>query len=353
MIDFTSLPVTENPNSGLGTVDFDHIVFGQNPTDHMLQAIYSNSEWTDAEIVPFSTISLSPLALCLHYGQTVFEGFKAYRQPDGGISVFRMDKHYQRINRSLSRMGMPELPEPLFMQGIRQLVDLEKDWIPSGNDTSLYIRPFVFASEPRLGVKGAKEYRFMVVCMPMGKYYEGNVSVKVETGFVRAVEGGTGDAKCGGNYAAAILPTQLANQQGYDQLIWTDGIHHEYMEESGTMNLMFVIDERLVTPPLSGSILEGITRDSILTIARDLGIPVEERKISYRELVAAFEEGKKIEAFGVGTAAVISPIERIGINGRDYFPSVQDNSLFITLKKQLQDIRTGLAPDRYGWNEII
>ncbi|MCE7055231.1 branched-chain amino acid aminotransferase [Algoriphagus sp. AGSA1] len=353
MIDFTSLPVTENPNSGLGAVDFDHIVFGQNPTDHMLQAIYGNSEWIHAEIVPFSMISLSPLALCLHYGQTVFEGFKAYRQPSGDISIFRMDKHYQRINRSLSRMGMPELPESLFMQGIRQLVDLERDWIPSAKDSSLYIRPFVFASEPRLGVKAAREYRFMVVCMPMGKYYEGNVSVKVETEFVRAVEGGTGDAKCGGNYAAAILPTQLAIQQGYDQLIWTDGIHHEYMEESGTMNLMFVIDRTLVTPPLTGSILEGITRDSILTIALDLGIPIEERKISYRELVAAFEEGKKIEAFGVGTAAVISPIERIGINGHDYFPSVQDSSLFITLKEQLQDIRAGLAPDRHGWNEII
>ncbi|WP_057936348.1 branched-chain amino acid aminotransferase [Algoriphagus resistens] len=353
MIESNFIPVTKAAVSALGPENHGPIVFGKNPTDHMLQAVFSDNSWNSAEIVPFGNLMLSPLSLCLHYGQTVFEGFKAYRQAAGGVSIFRMEKHFQRINRSLYRMGMPELPERLFMQGIRQLVELEKDWVPLDLDASLYIRPFVFASEPKLGVKGANEYRFMVVCMPMGKYYDQNVRVKIETGFVRAVEGGTGGAKCGGNYAAAILPTQLANREGYDQLIWTDAIHHEYMEESGTMNLMFVIDGKLITPSLSGSILDGVTRDSILTIARDLGVPVEERKISYRELISAFEEGKEIEAFGVGTAAVISPIEKIGVNGRDYFPSVQEGCLFLTLKKQLQDIRTGLAPDRYGWNEIM
>ena len=353
MIDLNPIPVTKTTVSALDQDNHEPIVFGKKPTDHMLQAVFSDGAWNSAEIVPFADIRLSPLALCLHYGQTVFEGFKAYRHPDGRISFFRIEKHFKRINQSLYRMGMPELSEELFMHGIRKLVELEKDWVPSHPDASLYIRPFVFASEPRLGVKGASEYRFMVVCMPMGKYYDQNVSVKVETGFVRAVEGGTGAAKCGGNYAAAILPTQLANKEGYDQLIWTDGVHHEYMEESGTMNLMFVIDGKLITPSLSGSILDGVTRDSILTLARDKGITVEERRISYKELIASFDKGISIEAFGVGTAAVISPIERIGINGQDYFPSVQDDCLFYTLKKQLQDIRTGLAPDRYGWNEII
>ena len=353
MIDLNPIPVTKTAASALQARNHEPIVFGKNATDYMLRAVFSDSSWNSASIVPFGDIVLSPLALCLHYGQTVFEGFKAYRHAGEGISIFRMEKHFQRINSSLYRMGMPELPEDLFMQGISQLIALEKDWVPDHPDASLYIRPFVFASEPRLGVKGACEYQFMAVCMPMGKYYDQNVSVKVETGFVRAVEGGTGAAKCGGNYAAAILPTQLANKDGYDQLIWTDGIYHEFMEESGTMNLMFVIDGKLITPALSGSILDGVTRDSILTIAKGQGIPVEERKISYRELIAAFEEGMNIEAFGVGTAAVISPIERIGINGRDYFPSVKADCLFNRLKKELTDIRTGLAPDTYCWNTLI
>ena len=353
MIDLNTIPVTKTVVSALKPGNHEPIVFGKNPTDHMLQAVFSDGTWNSAEIVPFTNISLSPLALCLHYGQTVFEGFKAYRHSSGNVSVFRIEKHYQRINQSLYRMGMPKLPEELFMNGVRQLVELETNWIPNDPDASLYIRPFVFASEPRLGVKGASEYRFMVVCMPMGKYYDQNVSVRVETGFVRAVEGGTGAAKCGGNYAAAILPTQLANKEGYDQLIWTDAIHHEYMEESGTMNLMFVIDGKLITPSLSGSILDGVTRDSILTIARDKGIVVEERRISYKELVDAFDKGSPIEAFGVGTAAVISPIERIGINGQDYSPSVQDDCLFYTLRNELQGIRTGRIPDSHGWNTVL
>lgn len=353
MINVSTIPVTKNHKSGLETFDPGHIVFGKNPTDYMLQAVYSDSAWHSEEIVPFADISLSPLALCLHYGQTVFEGFKAYRHSSGRISIFRLERHFQRINQSLNRMGMPALPEQLFIQGIKQLVRLEQGWVPEHLDASLYIRPFVFASEPRLGVKGAREYRFMVVCMPMGKYYDQNVSVKVETGFVRAVEGGTGAAKCGGNYAAAILPTQLANQEGYDQLIWTDAVHHEFMEESGTMNLMFVIDRKLITPSLSGSILDGVTRDSLLVLARDMGLMVEERKISYKELITSFDKACHIEAFGVGTAAVVSPIERIGINGQDYFPSVHSESLFYTLKRKLQDIRTGRILDKYGWNTLL
>jgi len=353
MINSTAVLVTRTSNSRLPEVDFEKIEFGQNPTDHMLQASYSTNQWSGAEIIPFGMLSISPLALCLHYGQTVFEGFKAYRQANGEISVFRMDMHYQRINRSLERMGMPTLPEEIFMDGIRQLIDLERNWIPDAKESSLYIRPFVFASESRLGVNAAKEYQFMVVCMPMAKYYAGNVKVKVETQFVRAVEGGTGTAKCGGNYAAAIYPTQLAKKEGYDQLIWTDAVHHEFMEESGTMNLMFSIDGTLVTPALSGSILDGVTRDSLLTIARDQGIPVEERKISYKELESAFRSNKKIEAFGVGTAAVISPIERIGINGVDYFPSIRSESIYNQLKEKLQKIRLGKVEDPYGWNFII
>jgi branched-chain amino acid aminotransferase len=225
--------------------------------------------------------------------------------------------------------------------------------VPDRPDASLYLRPFVIATEPRLGVKVSDEYTFGIVAMPMANYYDTNLKVKVETEFVRAVEGGTGAAKCGGNYGAAFYPTQKAKEQGFDQVLWTDGKHNEYIEESGTMNVVFIIDGALITPPLSGSILDGITRDSIITLAKDAGIKIEERKISYKELEAAFQSGKKIEAFGVGTAAVISPIEMIGINENKYYPDVSEHAILYRLKAQLQNIRKGVDKDKYSWNYII
>lgn len=349
----STIPITQTTNSQLNKFDPNNIVFGKNPTDHVFLTEYKNGTWNNPRIEPFQELTLSPLALCLHYGQTIFEGFKAYKLADGKVNIFRPKKHQQRMNKSLERMSMPTIPEALFMEAIHTLVDLERNWVPDSEGSSLYLRPFVIATEPRLGVKVSDEYLFMVVCMPMASYYSSNLKVKVETNFVRAAEGGTGFAKCGGNYGGAFYPTQKANEQGFDQVLWTDGKHHEFIEESGTMNVMFAINDTLITPPLSSSILDGVTRDSILTLAKDLGINVEERKISYKELEEAFKTGKNVEAFGVGTAAVISPIELIDINGEKYRPNVNENALLFKLKKQLQAVRKGLAEDKHSWNYIL
>lgn len=349
----TGIPVTRTLSSKVADYDFSNIVFGTNPTDHMFICEYRDGGWQNPRIEPFRDFSISPTALCLHYGQTVFEGLKAYRMADGRINIFRPEKHYARMSRSLDRMCMAPIPESLFMDAVTSIVQTEREWIPEGANDSLYLRPFVIATEPRLGVKVADEYIFSIVCMPMGSYYNGNVKVKVETAFVRAVEGGTGSAKCGGNYGAAFYPAQKAKEQGFDQVLWTDGKYNEFIEESGTMNIMFIIDGTLVTPPLSGSILDGVTRDSLLTLARSKGVPVEERKISYKELEEAFLLGKKLEAFGVGTAAVISPIELIDINGKSYHPDVSPTAVLHQLKKELQDVRRGLVSDVHHWNYVL
>lgn len=349
----TTISVRNTAQSRLPQYDSKRIVFGANPTDHMFLAGYENGCWQRPRIEPFDNLVLSPLALCFHYGQTVFEGMKAFRQANGGVAIFRTGRHWERLNRSLDRMCMPQIPETLFFDALHSLIRIDQDWVPSEPGTSLYIRPFVIATEARMGVKAADNYLFAVICMPAAAYYEGSIKVKVETEFVRAADGGAGTAKCGGNYGAAFYPTMLANQQGYDQVIWTDAKNNEFMEESGTVNLMFMIDDVLVTPPLSGTILDGVTRHSLLTIARDLGMAVQERKISYHELEAAFKEGKRVEAFGVGTAASLVPIGTIGINGVDYFPDVSARARLYRLKAALLDIQTGKVPDRYGWNDIV
>jgi len=333
--------------------DFDNFTFGQTPTDHMLTAQYHNGRWEPYAIQPFGNLSLSPFALGLHYGQTVFEGLKAYRMADGRINIFRPERHFGRINHSLRRMCMPELPEALFIDGLKALIRKESDWIPARPEIALYIRPFVVATEARLGVKVSDDYTFAIVCTPIGKYYARPLKVKVETRYVRAAEGGVGSAKCGGNYGGAFYPARLAMEEGFDQVIWTDSRHNEYIEESGTMNIVFQIGDRLVTPALSSSILDGVTRDSLLCLARDHGIVTEERKISYHELQEAIEAGEKVQAFGVGTAAVVTTIASIHIAGRDYQLANDPGALIYTLQKQLEAIRTGNAPDKHGWNCVL
>jgi branched-chain amino acid aminotransferase len=329
------------------------VPFGKIPTEHMFVAEYKDGFWQKAQIAPFKDLTISPLALCLHYGQTVFEGMKAFRMHDGTLNIFRMDKHYERFCRSLQRMCMPEVPEHLFFEAMQQLVQLDANWVPDDPDGSLYIRPFMIATEERIGVKIADEYLFMIICTPAYKYYNKPLRVKVETTYVRAAEGGTGEAKCGGNYGGAFYPTQLAKEQGYDQVLWTDGRHHEFIEESGTMNVMFVIDGTLITPPLSGTILDGVTRDSLLLLAADMNIPVEIRPINYTELIYAFEEGRKVEAFGAGTAAVVAPIETIAIGHKEYHCYVRENAIMHQLQAALLAIRQGHVPDRYKWNFTV
>ena len=333
--------------------DTKSLPFGKIPTEHMFIAEYKDGKWQNPQVVTFHDLTLSPLALCLHYGQTVFEGMKAFVMDDGHISVFRVDKHYERFTRSLRRMCMPQVPQKLFTEAIHQLVKLDSDWVPREADGSLYIRPFMIATEDRIGVKISDEYLFMVVCSPAFQYYSKPLKVKVETNYVRAADGGTGNAKCGGNYGGAFYPTQLAREAGYDQVLWTDSVHNEFIEESGTMNAMFYIDNVLVTPALTGTILDGVTRDSLLTIARAKGITVEERQISYEELIKAFEAGKRVEAFGAGTAAVVAPIEIIAIGHKEYKCYIEPDAMMYKLPKELLNIRTGLIPDTNKWNYII
>jgi branched-chain amino acid aminotransferase len=329
------------------------IPFGVQPTEHMFITEYKEGEWQNSRIVPFTNLVLSPLTLALHYGQTVFEGMKAFLMEDGKVNIFRMAKHFERFTKSLTRMCMPPVPQNLFVEAIHQLVQLDSNWIPEEEDGSLYIRPFMIASEERIGVKVSDEYIFMVVCTPAFQYYSKPLKVKVETDFIRAGEGGTGAAKCSGNYGGAFYPTELAKKAGYDQVIWTDAKMHEFIEESGTMNLMFYMDDVLITPPLSGTILDGITRDSLLVIAKAKNIQIAERPISYMEVKEALNAGKRVEAFGAGTAAVIAPIETICIDGKDYNCYTGPDALMYYLKNELYNIRKGNAADEHNWNYII
>jgi len=327
--------------------------FGTHPTEHMFICEYKKGTWHNPRIIPFGNLSMSPFALCLHYGQTVFEGMKAFLMEDGKVNIFRPLKHYERFARSLERLCMPLVPQGLFIEALHQLVQVDADWIPTDPDASLYIRPFMIASEERIGVKVAEEYLFMIVCSPAYPYYSKPLKVKVETEFVRAADGGTGYAKCGGNYGGALYPSQLAKNEGYDQVIWTDAKTHEFIEESGTMNLMFFIDNVLFTPPLSGTILDGVTRDSLLKLAKEMGISTAEMAISYKEIQQALESGKRVEAFGAGTAAVIAPIETIAIEGKHYNCYIGQNATMYRLAKELYDIRKGIKPDTHNWNYIL
>lgn len=333
--------------------DTKSIPFGVTPTDHMFLSEYKNGEWSNSRIVPFENLHMSPLALCLHYGQTVFEGMKAFRTDEGKTSIFRPEKHYDRFCRSLDRMCMPRMSQELFMEALEGIIKLDNNWIPEDENGSLYIRPFMIASEERLGVKVADEYIFMIVCTPAYQYYTQPLKVKIEEFYSRAAFGGTGFAKCGGNYGAAYYPTTQAQQEGYDQVIWTDSRRHEYIEESGTMNLMFYMDGVLVTPPLGGTILDGVTRDSLLTIAEDMDMYVAERPVTHREIKDALIKGKRVEAFGAGTAAVVAPIKTINIGGKDYDCYTGEDSVAEQLKQKLFDIRHGSTVDKFGWNHVI
>ena len=348
------LSIRKIAHSGIDSVDFNDLGFGKYVTDHMFSAEYKFGTWQQPEIIPFQNLIMAPTALALHYGQTVFEGMKAFRMDDGNISIFRIDKHHQRFNRSLERLCMPQLSFELFSEGIKQLVMLDSAWVPKAPGTSLYIRPFMIATEERFGVKISEEYKFIIFAGPVGVYYTKQLKVKIEDTFIRAAKGGTGYAKCGGNYGASFYPTQLANSQGFDQVIWTDGSPELNIEESGTMNIIFVMDGVVTTPPLSDSILDGITRDSFLAIALDLGYKIEERKINVRELIELHSKGKLQEVFGVGTAAVTAPIKTIHMLGKDYtLPADNPDSFSQKAKKILTDIRIGARPDKYKWNTII
>jgi branched-chain amino acid aminotransferase len=349
-----SIPVQKTKNSRISEVDFHNLEFGKHLSDHMFSADYDQGQWQNAAVVPYANITITPANLALHYGQSVFEGLKAYRNKEGNISIFRPQRHHQRLLKTLDRMCMPLISEELFIGGLHALLEVDEAWVPGTEGSSLYIRPLVFASESKLGVKVSEQYQFLIMTSPVGPYINKPFRIKVEEHFTRAAEGGTGFAKCAGNYGGAFYPTQLARQQGYDQVLWTDHKEHQYIDEAGMMNVMFVFHGKLVTPKLSSAILDGVTRDSILTLAKDMGFPIEERRVSVRELEEGINNGTVTEIFGAGTAAVVAPISVIHIGGKDYtMPVAGKDSFQNQVKHKLHDIRLGLAPDVHGWNYII
>jgi len=351
---FEEIIVQKTTRSFIHQVDWNNLEFGKYNSDHMLVCDYAKGDWKTPHIVPFSNLSLSPTTLALHYGQTIFEGMKAFSMQDGKINIFRPFRHYERFVRSADRMCMAVIPQDIFIDGLQRLIELDRKWVPSSPGSALYIRPFMIATEAKLGVKVSEEYRFIIVSTPVGPYYQKPLKVKIETRYVRACRGGTGYAKCGGNYGAAFYPTQKAREEGFDQVLWTDGKDNKFIEESGTMNAMFVINDRLITPPLSDSILDGITRDSFIRLAKDEGIWVEERQVSIDEIRNAFNKNTITEAFGVGTAAVASSIQTIGIDDEIYeMPVTNKPKIMDLLKSRLHDIRTGLSSDIHQWNYTV
>lgn len=350
----TSIPVERTTRSRISETDFNNLEFGKYISDHMLVASYSEGQWHEMKVVPYGPIAMTPAILALHYGQSVFEGLKAFRNSAGDISVFRAARHSARLNKSLERMCMPAISEEMFVQGIHALLEVDQAWVPASGGSSLYIRPLVFATESRFGVKVSDQYLFVIMTSPVGPYFSKPLRVKVEDHYVRAAEGGPGYAKCAGNYGGAFYPTLLARDQGFDQVLWTDARSHEHIDEAGVMNVMFVLDGKLITPALTSSILDGVTRDSILQLAPLMGMPTEERRVSVDEVVSALENGALTEAFGAGTAAVVSPITTITIKGVDYhLPEPGADSFQQRVKQKLNNIRMGLEPDVFGWNYII
>ena len=340
--------------SRLNEVDFTHLDFGKYMSDHMLVVNYENGTWQAPEILPYGPISMMPTALALHYGQSVFEGMKAFRMEDGNVSIFRIRKHYERLERTLNRMCMPSIPYSLFEEGLIQLVKLDQAWVPSTEGSSLYIRPLIFATEDRFGVKISDTYSLIIMTGPVPPFYPRPLRVKVENRYSRAAKGGTGAAKCAGNYGGAFYASKLAKEEGFDQVLWTDLSPDLKIEESGTMNAFFLIDGTLITPPLSETILDGVTRDSIISICEHDGITVEQRPITASEIAAASKAGKLQEAFGAGTAAVTAPISAIGIRGEVItIPDYTADSLCFRLQRRMEGIKKGTEADVFGWNTIV
>src|SRR6478736_6405862 len=303
------IKINKVAQSRINELKQDNIQFGKLYADHMLVASYEDGEWKEAEIKPFENLSLSPATTFMHYGQAIFEGVKAYKDPQGNPIIFRPYDNWKRFNRSAERMAMPAVPEEIFMEGMRRLVDLDRDWVPSLDGTSLYLRPFMIATDEFIGVRPAERFSFIIITSPAGPYYSKPVSIYVQDQYVRAFPGGVGYTKNAGNYGLCMYPTQQIRKMGYDQILWTDGIEHRYVQEIGTMNVFFVVGDKVITPDLAGgTILEGVTRDSIITLLREKGVTVEERPITIDEIAEAYKNGQLKEAFGAGTAASIAPI---------------------------------------------
>jgi branched-chain amino acid aminotransferase len=344
------IKIEKTAHSRVSENDVNNVPFGKCFSDHMFIAEYADGKWEKAYITPYKDMPMSYAMSALHYGQAIFEGMKAYKSESGEVSIFRPIDNFNRMNKSAIRMAMPEVPEEIFMGGLLELLKLDSAWVPTSDTGSLYIRPFLIATDEAIGVKPSDTYKFIIITCPAGKYYSDPIKVLIETNYIRAVQGGVGFVKAAGNYGRSLYPTKLAQQKGYQQVIWTDGATHSFLEESGTMNLMFVIGDTVVTPALSDTILDGITRRSVLALARDWGMNVEERKISIQEILDAHAKGQIKEAFGVGTAATIAPI--IGIGYQDNYmelPPVAERKFSNNVDETLRNIRKGKIEDKMGW----
>jgi len=342
------IAVKKVETSKLNEVDLDNLKFGSVFSDYMVNVDYEDGKWKDAEIKPYQNLTLSPACSALHYGQSIFEGMKAYKSINGEVALFRPEKNAARLNLSAVRMSMPELPEEIFLESLKTLVNLEKDWVPAREGYSLYLRPYMFANDPYIGVRTSQNYKFVIFCCPVGKYYTKKIRVKVADEYVRAVKGGTGFAKAAGNYAATLYPALKVAKDGFDQVLWTDAYEHKYVQEIGTMNFFTIIDGVAYTAPVDGQILEGVTRDSVMTLLNDRGIEVVERPISINEISEAFDNDKLEDAFGTGTAASVSPIAEINYKGKALL--IDDGkSIAESIKQELDDIKYGKIEDRHNW----
>ncbi|NDF60627.1 MAG: branched-chain amino acid aminotransferase [Crocinitomicaceae bacterium] len=346
-----NIQVSSVSESRISQVDWDNLPFGKVFSDHMLIMDYKDGEWQSPEIVPFGPISIHPATSALHYGQAIFEGMKANRSEAGDVLIFRPDMNAKRFQESCERMSMPIIPENLFVECVRKLVELDREWIPNKPGYSLYIRPFMFSTDEFVGIRPSENYKFMIFSSPVGAYYNEPVNVLIEEHYTRAAEGGVGRAKAAGNYGASLYPAKQGQLKGYHQLLWTDAKTHEYVEESGTMNIVFVIDGKIITPSEeSDTILRGITKRSVLEVAQQWGMEIEERKIRVKEVIESIKNGSCTEAFGAGTAATIAHIHKIGFRGEDFvLPAIESRTFSLKMSNYLSDLKSGLVEDEWGW----
>ena len=345
-----AIPVTRTTTPRFSEQLRDSAAFGAVFSDHVLVADYVDGHWGEPVIVPYGPMHLPPAPGVAHYGQGIFEGFKAFPREGGGAALFRPDANHARMNRTCERMAMPEISASIFIEGTRALVAVDRQWIPAKPGSALYIRPVMFAIGEPLGVRPSERYRFIIETCPSGPYFSGNVDLLAEETYVRAFPGGTGAAKCAGNYAGSLVAAREAQAKGFHNVLWLDGIERRYVEEAGLMNVVFVIDGTVVTPPLTGTILPGITRDSVLTLLREMGVPVAERPITIDEVFEAHAAGRLQGAAGVGTAATIAPLGRLRHKDREItVPSMTADTALARVGAELDAIRTGQAPDRHTW----
>lgn len=350
MVAAAGINITKVETSKLREQSLENLPFGRYFTDHMLEADYENGEWKNVEIKPYQPLLMEPSLAALHYGQAIFEGIKAYKDADGNAAIFRPYDNFKRFNISAERMQMPTVPEEIFIEGMRMLINLDRNWIPSLPDHSLYIRPFMFSSDPVIGVKPSDTYKFMIILSPTGPYYATPMRIYVEETYTRAAPGGVGFSKNAGNYGGSMLATALAKKQGYDQVLWTDAFEHKYLQEVGTMNVFFIIGNKAITPSLEdGTILAGVTRDSAMVVLKEMGLEVVETKISIDELIEAHKSGQLREVFGTGTAAVISMIKELKYKDYTMLFDTDKSTVAVEVKARLTAIRDGKAADTHGW----